>query len=274
MRCLVVLLALPILAAAPPEPDGRAIIARAFAAAGGDGWANARTLALNGRAVFYGAGAAPRAIADDYRMWREFEPVRTNAHGEAGKVRIEATRNGKPMMLVGSDGTTSFNDKGVIPKVDADAFWASNFGFGVIRSALGPGFSLDRLPDDSIDGHPAFMVRVTDPAGTATLFGIDKASSAIRLAGFSTPKGWHVRIYDDFVRLKDPNWLQARKVTLYYNGVKANEVFWTGYAVDKPLPSGIFTPPALQPVVSQRASPAVAPVPAQTPSLPPSPPKP
>jgi hypothetical protein len=152
---------------------------------------------------------------------------------------------GKPLFLVGSDGSTSFNEKGVIPKAEADAFWASNFGFGVIRSALGPGFKLDRLPDDSVDGHPAYMVRVTDPAGTATLFGIDKTSAAIRLAGFATPRGWHVRIYDDFVRLRDPDWLQARKVTLYYNGVKANEVFWTGYKVNAPIDAALFNPPSL-----------------------------
>ena len=84
------------------------------------------------------------------------------------------------------------------------------------------------------------MVRVTDPAGTATLFGIDKASAAIRLAGFATPRGWHVRIYDDFVRLKNPDWLQARKVTLYYNGVKANEVFWTGYTINAPIAPDLF----------------------------------
>ncbi|MFZ4689911.1 MAG: hypothetical protein ACOYLS_11785 [Polymorphobacter sp.] len=241
-------LAVPAIMAAAPAPDaaitGRTIVERAFAAAGGRGWAEAKTLALTGRAVFYGAGSAPRSTVDDYRMWREFEDVRTSAHGEAGKVRIEARHQGKPVFLVGSDGTTSFNEKGVIPKAEADAFWASNFGFGVIRSALGSGFRLDRLPDDNVAGHDCWMVRVTDPAGTATLFGVDKASAAIRLAGFATPRGWHVRIYDDFVRLKQPDWLQARKVTLYYNGVKANEVFWTSYTVNVPIAPELFKPPA------------------------------
>ena len=256
MRRLLFLLMPLLLGAAPAEPDGRAIIARAFAAAGGDGWARARTLILSGRAVFYGDGAAPRRVADDYRMWRVFEDARLAAHGEAGQVRIEARHQGKPLFLVGSDGTTSFNEKGIIPKAEADAFWASNFGFGVIRSALGPGFKLDRLPDDSVDGHPAWMVRVTDPAGTATLFGIDKASAAIRLAGFATPRGWHVRIYDDFVRLKNPNWLQARKVTLYYNGVKANEVFWTGYTINAPIAPDLFkrAPGPVTPPDRDRAS--------------------
>lgn len=206
------------------ELGGRAIIERAFVAAGGEDWAKAQTLALVGRAVFFGGGPAPRAIAEDYRMWRVFESARAAAHGEAGKVRIEARNGARLMFLVGSDGTTSFNEKGVIPKAEADAFWANNFGFGVIRSALGPGFRLERMPDDSVDGHPTYAVKVTDPAGTTTLFGIDKTTHFIRLAGFSTPSGWHVRIYDDFV--VQPGWTQARKVMLYYNGVIANQVFW------------------------------------------------
>ncbi len=220
--------------------DARTIVARAFEAAGGERWATARTLALTGRAVFYGAGAAPRAVADTYRMWREFEAARTSAHGEAGKVRIEARTGEKLMFLVGSDGTASFNEKGVISKAVADEFWANNFGFGVIRSALGPGFKLERLPDDDVGGHPTYTVRVTDPAGTATLFGIDKASYFIRLAGFATPAGWHVRTYDDFV-VAD-GWTQARTVTLYYNGVIANQVFWTGWTVNDPMAAALFQP--------------------------------
>lgn len=35
---------------------------------------------------------------------------------------FEALDGGKPLFLVGSDGTTSFNEKGVIPRAEADAF--------------------------------------------------------------------------------------------------------------------------------------------------------
>lgn len=235
------LLLLPVPALAQPaDADARTIVARAFEAAGGERWAKARSLELKGRAVFYGTGPDPRAVADDYRMWREFEEERTNAHGEAGKVRIEARSGGARMFLVGSDGVVSFNEKGIIPKAEADKFWASNFGFGVIRSALGPGFKLERLPDDDVGGHPTFTVRVTDPAGTATLFGIDQASHFIRLAGFATPSGWHVRTYDDFVA--GDGWTQARTVTLYYNGVIANQVFWTDWKVNAPVAAALFRP--------------------------------
>ena len=61
--------------------------------------------------------------------------------------------------------------------------------------------------------------------------------------GFATPKGWHERSYDDFVTLANPRWLQARKVTLYYDGVKANEVYWTTTKVNVPVDAALFAPP-------------------------------
>jgi hypothetical protein len=235
-----------VIAAAPAEtPDAQTIIARAFAAAGGESWANARTLVLEGRAVFYGPeGAAPRSTADSYRMWRVFDPGRQAAHGAEGKVRIDARSGDRLLFQAGFDGVETWNEKGPVPKAQADAFWASNFGFGIIRHARKPGFTLARLPDDSVGAHPVYTVRLTDPAGTATLFGIDKTSYAIRRMGFASPRGWHERVYDDFEKIERPRWLQARHVTLYYNGVKANEVFWTRTQVDVPIEPGLFAAPA------------------------------
>lgn len=232
-------------AAPSPAPvDGATILARATEAAGGDDWARARTLTLSGTAIFYGtAGTAPKTRADDYRMWRVFDPARQASHAAEGKVRIVARDHGRVLFTVGYDGTTTWNERGVIPKAEADAFWASNFGFGIIRHAADPGFKAERVPDDAIAGHRLYMVRLTDPGGGVTLFGIDQASFAIRTMGFMTPKGWHVRTYDDFVRLARPRWLQARHVTLYYNGVKANEVFWTTTKVNAPIEDALFAPP-------------------------------
>jgi len=86
------------------------------------------------------------------------------------------------------------------------------------------------------------MVRLTDPSGTQTLFGIDQRSFAIRMMGFACPRGWHVRTYDDFYRLPGSRWLQARKVTLYYNGVKSNEVTWSDARVNEAIDERVFTP--------------------------------
>jgi hypothetical protein len=238
-----VLLAAP--ASAQDTPDAPSILDRAIAAAGGEGWANARTLMLAGSAVFYGpTGASPRSTADDYRMWRVYDPARTASHAAEGKVRIIAKSGARTLFTVGYDGVTTWNDKGVVPKAEADAYWASNFGFGIIRRAREEGFKAERVPDDAVAGRALYMVRLTDPQGGVTLFGIDQQSHAIRTMGFATPRGWHLRVYDDFLRLKNPDWLQARKVTLYYNGVKQNEVTWRETRVNAPIDDAIFAAPA------------------------------
>ena len=230
-----------LIAAAPVSPqattalDGPTILDRTTAAAGGERWAKARTLYLAGSAVFYGPeGASPRSVADDYRMWRIYDPARVAAHAAEGKVRITARSHGRLLFTVGYDGETSWNERGIIPKAEADAFWASNFGFGIIRHARDPGFSAVRVADDT--------VRLTDPTGAVTLFGIDRGSYAIRRMSFATPRGWHERIYDDFVRLKPSGWLQARSVTLYYNGIKQNTVRWRDAVVDGPIDDALFRP--------------------------------
>lgn len=225
--------------------DARTILQRAIDTAGGETWLNPRTLDMRGRAVFYGPdGAAPRSTADDYRMWRVFNPDRTVSHGADGMVRIRARSGERTIFEVGYDGATTWNERGPVPQAEADAFWATNFGFGIIRQAFRPGFALARVADGNVDGHPVFKLRLTGPDGQQTLFGIDKVSYAIRSMEFATPRGWHLRTYADFVELRNPRWLQARRVTLYYNGVKQNEVFWTDVRVNADLDPALFRMPA------------------------------
>lgn len=247
VRYLLTLLALLFTtpALAQDDPDGRTVLARATEAHGGERWAQVRTLELRGSAVFWGkSGAAPTSAPDSYVMHRAFDPDRTAAHGAEGKLRIEVTDKDRPVFTVGFDGETTWNDKGVVPKAEADAYWASNFGFGIIRHALKPGFTATRLADSNVDGHPVYMVRLTDPAGSDSLFGIDQKTSAVRMVGFATPRGWHVRTYDNFFRPAEaPWWLQAGKVTLTYNGVKQNEIHWRQVKVNQPIDDKLFAPP-------------------------------
>ena len=128
-------------------------------------------------------------------------------------------------LLARSVGTAIKPKKAPADQAEADAFWASNMGFGILRHVRKAGFKAERVADGVVGPHALYMVRLTDPQGGVTLFGVDQASFAVRTMGFMTPKGWHERQYDDFVRLKNPDWLQARSVTLYYNGVKSNTVF-------------------------------------------------
>ena len=227
------------------EPDGAEVLRLAAEAHGGADWAGVRTLVLEGHAVFYAPDRPqPTSKADDYRMWRVFDPSRSSAHESEGKVRITARMDGRVLFDVGFDGTTTWTEKGITPPAEAAKFWASNFGFGIVRHAADPGFKAVRAPDSVVDGHPVWMVRLTDPKGAETLFGVDRASHAIRYMGFATPRGWHERRYDDFEKLAAPRWLQARHVTLTYNGVKQNEVFWTRTQVNVAVDPALFTPPA------------------------------
>ena len=82
---LVALLLLPAPLSAADNPDGPRILELAIAAAGGEDWANVRSLQLEGHVAFWGpSGAEPQSRADSYVMYREFDPDRSAAHGAAG----------------------------------------------------------------------------------------------------------------------------------------------------------------------------------------------
>jgi hypothetical protein len=61
--------------------------------------------------------------------------------------------------------------------------------------------------------------------------------------GFATPRGWHERVYADFMLLQNPRWLQAREVTLFYNGVRQNTVRWRTAVVGQPIDPELFSQP-------------------------------
>ena len=241
IRLLLALLVLWPAAAQAEQPS--AVLERAIEAHGGDLWLRPGTLRLEGRAVFYAPDSAtPRSEADDYRMWRVFDPERADAHEASGKVRIVARAGKRTIFEVGYDGATTWTQDGVMPKPAADAYWASNFGFGVLRAASGDGFAIEPAPPREIGGRAVSIIRIIDPAGNPTLFGIDAESGFIRYLAFDSPRGFHERHYDDFVRLEN-GWVQAREVTLFYDGVKANTVFWREIAVGEPIDAAVFAPP-------------------------------
>ncbi|MDJ0977650.1 MAG: hypothetical protein QNI87_03865 [Erythrobacter sp.] len=232
-------------AAAANEPlTARAVIERGIAAHGGELFRNPSSLKLSGTATFYDAQTGKAgSTADDYRMWRTFDEARTSAHGASGKVRITARAGERTLFDIGYDGKTTWTERGIMPKAKADAYWASNFGFGIVRRALDEGFTLSLAPPRNIGGRETHIVRITDPQGAHTLFGFDVESGFITYMAFDAPRGFHERLYGDFIRL-DNGWVQARSVTLLYGGVMSNTVFWSSAAVGEAVEDSRFQPPA------------------------------
>ena len=224
------------------EPlSARHIVERATAAAGGEAWRRPETLQLSGEARFFdGASATEPRRADDYRMWRVF-PRRSEAAREAnGKIRIDARAGGEILFVTSFDGETTYDRNGPVPVEKARREWSSAFGFGILRFALDEGFTLERRPDDQVEGHPCHFVQVRDPTGGETLFGIDGGDYSVRYVGFDTPRGWHHRIYSDFYWHEAPLFRQAGRVRLYYDGRKTADILWREARVDGPIPVETF----------------------------------
>lgn len=249
-------------AAAPADAtlSGSAIVSRAHEVAGGAAWQRPLTLHLRGRAIVYENGVlATRTVADHYEMWRVFRAWNTTAHNPSGKVRIDAYSGGRTLFQIAYDGTNTYNQNGLVPGAKASVEWSEAFGFGIIRFALDKGFSITRLADDQVEGHPSFNVSVRDPAGSTTLFWIDSKSYAIRKVGFDTPRGWHERIYSDFKYHEHPHFQQATRVRLFYQGALTNDITWEKYEVNAPIADSVFVIDAPKASGSERPAGAKAP---------------
>ena len=245
MKALAVLLALCVYSVAVAEQAGpdnleaREIIERAYEHAGGDEWVNPTSLLMEGYGLFW-RGSEKFVRYEPYRMWRVFPDTKDQAHAADGMVRIEGLADGEVVFQIAFDGAVTYNQDGRLEDQPDSDRWASNFGFGVIRHALDDGYAVSRLPDDLVDGVLAYTVQITDPAGGTTLFSVRQEDFAVVRVGFDTPRGWHERIYSDFYRNEDGGWLQPGRVRLYYDGVKANEIYWTKFTVGEKFPIDTF----------------------------------
>lgn len=230
------LLILPATLATATEPvplTAHDIVEKAHEAAGGETWRTLRTLQLQGHASFFNAGQT--SVADSYRMIRVLPDHSASAHLANGMVRFDAYIGEKVLFQISFDGKDSYDQNGLIEDAAASERWKSNFGFGIIRFALEPGFVLTRMADDTVDGHESYFIRVTDPSGQDTLFAIDRESYAIRMVGFDTPRGFHHRIYDTFRRREGLSFTQPGHVRLYYDSVKTADIRWTDFRVNEDL---------------------------------------
>lgn len=230
---------LPAAIQANPQLTARDILVAAHEAAGGEDWREVKSLYLEGYNIIRRPDGS-EILWDRYAMWREYSDTKANAHAAEGKVRIEAWTGSDIAMLIAFDGETTYDQNGPVPEQVAAQAWASNFGFGAIRNGLDQGWTQARLPDDLIDGVPAYMIELTDPSGGKTLFGIRQSDFATVYAGFSTPRGWHERRYSHFFSVPGSRWVQAGRVRLSYNGVKANEAVWTRVVIGEAIDPSVF----------------------------------
>ena len=234
----LLLIAAPCLIQANPLLSAEEIVKLAHEAAGGDLWTRPQSLYLLGSSTFFEGNS--QTHFDRHEMWRIYPTSKASAHLADGKVRIRSSQDGVISLDLAFDGQRTYVNGQVSDEASDSRRWASNFGFGVIRHALDPGYSLARLPDDQVDGKPSFTIKVTDPGGSDTIFGIAMGSYEILMVGFDTPRGWHQRIYSDFFSKQDSRWKQPGLVRLYYQGIKQNEVRWTDFVVNEPIDPGVF----------------------------------
>lgn len=215
------------------------IVKRTIEASGGEVWRRPKTLQLEGTAIIYWSGK-PKKL-DNYRMWRVFPEENTSAHTANGKVRFDAFESNKLFFQIAFDGQKTYQNLSEEAKSHQELLrWGNNFGFSIFRFVENKDFKVELLPEDKVDGHPCYFVRIIDPSKSETIFGIDKETFFIRYAGFRTPIGFHERIYDDFVRDEKTGFVQPLRLRIFNDGVKTTEVFWQKFKVNEPIPDDTF----------------------------------
>jgi hypothetical protein len=223
------------------ELSAAQIVERAHAAAGGQAWLAAGTNVMRGHATLCRDGDPQRCVhSDRYEMYRVY-PARLEhgAHAGSGKFRLDAYAGDRVLFQVAFDGERSYDQDGPLPPERASSDEMSAFGFSAIRFALQPGFTVERMTDDQVEGHACHFVRVTDPSGTRTLFGIDQRTYAVRSAGWQTPKGYHQRLYSDFYKVGE-HFVQPGRVRHFYDGIKTVDIRWTSAEIGQPIPDATF----------------------------------
>lgn len=215
------------------------IVAQAHRAAGGEAWLKAGTNVMRGHATLCRDGKVGACMeATRYEMYRVYPVELAKAHAGSGKFRLDAYAGDRLLFQTAFDGERSYDQKGPVAGERAASDEGAGFGFSAIRFALEEGFTLEALMDDQVEGHPSYFIRVTDPAGQTTVFGIDQKDFSIRSAAWQTTRGWHRRIYSDFYRVGE--FLQPGRVRHYYDGVKSVDIRWTSAEIGTPIPDDMF----------------------------------
>jgi hypothetical protein len=176
-------------------------------------------------------------------MWRVFPVANDSAHSANGKVRFDAFDDEKLFFQIAFDGKNTIQNLSEIAKANEETLkWGNNFGFSIFRFVESPGFTVERLPDDKVDGHACHFIKIIDAKKGETIFGVDAKTFYIRAAFFKTPVGFHQRFYDDFVWVKGVKFIQPRSLRIFNDGIKTAEVRWEKFKVNEPIADEIFRP--------------------------------
>ena len=241
LAMLAAILAVPTSASAPKAPiTARAIVERAFKAAGGDAWRYPGTIWLKGHYFDYNGGGITPVIYEPYELYRVQPRDHPNGHLADGKIRVSSFKDGKPTLQIAFDGAKTYDMNGPTGEGADAPFWRLTMGFGMIRFALDPGYTLERLADDQVDGQPTHSVRVTDPGGGSSIFSVRQSDARIVRILFATPRGLHDRIFSDFFTKPGVKWVQPGRVRSYVNGIKEAEFTYSDFAIGKAMKDDLF----------------------------------
>jgi catechol 2,3-dioxygenase-like lactoylglutathione lyase family enzyme len=222
-----------------PKTPGE-IIKKTIEASGGNVWKNPKTLQLEGKAIVYFSGQPKKLTL--YKMWRIFPAENNEAHSANGKIRFDAFEGDDLFFQIAFDGQKTYQKLSDQAKPYSEFLrWSNNFGFSIFRYTKDNGFKIELLPEDSIDAHECYFLKITDPSKHETIFGIDKNLFFIRYVAFRTPIGFHQRIYDDFSRDPKTGFIQPLRLRIFNEGIKIADIFWEKFKINEPIADQIFS---------------------------------
>ncbi len=237
--------ALPLMAARAQSSDDRAldaaeIVRRAQAAMGGDQWLRPTSYHLHGHLLEYPDGPGDPIRHDPYDLWRIHPDTKPDGHLADGQIRVSSFVDGEPRLQIAFDGSETYDVNGPTGEGADSPFWRTSMGFGMFRFALDDGYSLEREPDDHVDGAPVFSVTVIDPSGGRGVFSLRKDDYRMARVAFATPRGFHERRFDNFFTKDGISWVQPGRTRSWLNGVRAYDFIYTDFEVNEEIPIETF----------------------------------
>ena len=216
------------------------IVARAQAAMGGTQWLRPTSYHLHGYLLEYPDGPGEPVRHDPYDLWRIHPETKPDGHRADGQIRVSSFVDGEPRLQIAFDGERTYDINGPTGEGADSPFWRTSMGFGMFRFALDEGYTLEREPDDMVDGYPVFAISVIDPSGGRGVFALRKADYRMARVAFATPRGFHERRFDNFFTKPGISWVQPGRTRSWLNGVRAYDFIYTDFEVDEEIPAETF----------------------------------